>query len=116
MGGRIPDFRRNWAVVALRGSLDEATVDAVEREIRLLRGHGARLIVEVSELHFLDGFGVDVLVLLAHRMHQGGGVMAVVDGRGYVRQVLGDAGLDGLLPLFPSMAAAVAGLGGPTAE
>lgn len=108
---KVPDFQRKWAIVALRGSLDDATVDQVEHEIRLLEGQGARLIVEVSELHFLDDFGVDVLVLLAQHMRRQGGLMAVVDNRGHLSQVLGQAGLEGLLPLFATVPEALLGLG-----
>jgi anti-anti-sigma factor len=106
----VPDFRRTWAVIALSGSLDDATVDQVEQEIQQLGGRGARLIIDVSELHFLDDFGVDMLVLLAHHMHQRGGLMALADGRGHVGQVLGEAGLEGLLPLFGTVAEAMRGL------
>ncbi|GAA2207836.1 hypothetical protein GCM10009850_032940 [Nonomuraea monospora] len=110
----VPDFRRSWAIIALSGSLDDATVDQVEREIQQLGGEGARLIVDISELHFLDDFGVDMLVLLAHHMHRrGGGLMALVDRHGYIRQILGEAGLEGLLPLFPSVAEAMRGLEDP---
>ncbi|UBU09641.1 STAS domain-containing protein [Nonomuraea gerenzanensis] len=108
----VPDFQRTWAVIALGGSLDEATVDQVEREIQQLGGAGARLIVDVSELHFLDDFGVDMLVLLAHHMHRQGGLMALTDRRGHMRQILGEAGLEGLLPLFGTVAEAMRGLEG----
>ncbi|GAA4949475.1 anti-anti-sigma factor [Nonomuraea thailandensis] len=108
----VPDFRRAWAIIALSGSLDDATVDQVEQEIQQLSGQGARLIVDVSELHFLDDFGVDMLVLLAHHMRRQGGLMALADRRGHVRQVLGEAGLEDLLPLFGSVAEAVRGLEG----
>ncbi|MFC4116717.1 STAS domain-containing protein [Nonomuraea zeae] len=97
-------------MIALNGSLDEATVADVEREIRLLNLPESRLIVEVSDLHFLDDYGVDVLVLLAHHMRQHGGLMALVDTCGHVRRALGDSGLDDLLPLFATMAEAMRSL------
>ncbi|MCK2212241.1 STAS domain-containing protein [Actinomadura sp. ATCC 31491] len=111
--GGVPDFSRVWAIIALHESFDEATVADLEREIRLLSGQrGARLIIEVSGLHFLDGYGIDVLVLLAHHMRRQGGLMAVVDGRGHARHVLGEAGLEDLLPLFPSVSEAMLALSG----
>ncbi|MEV0621536.1 STAS domain-containing protein [Nonomuraea sp. NPDC050404] len=107
---QVPDFQRKWTVLALRGSLDDATVDQIEREIRQLGGTGGRLILEVSHVHFLDDFGVDVLVLLAHHVRRQGGLMALVDQRGSICRVLGEAGLEGLLPLFATVAEAVIGL------
>ncbi|WP_268966940.1 STAS domain-containing protein [[Actinomadura] parvosata] len=106
----VPDFQRTWAIIALSGSLDDATVDQVEREIAQLYGEGARLIVDVSELHFLDDHGVDVLVLLAHHMRRQGGLMALTDRRGSIREALGRAGLPDLPPLFTSVAEAMLAL------
>ncbi|MGR6917295.1 STAS domain-containing protein [[Actinomadura] parvosata] len=105
----VPDFQRTWAVIALSGSLDDATVDQIEREIAQLH-EGARLIVDVSELHFLDDYGVDVLVLLAHHMRRQGGLMALTDRRGAIHEALGRGGLADLLPLFTSVAEAMAAL------
>ncbi|MGW3349293.1 STAS domain-containing protein [Nonomuraea rubra] len=109
-GEEVPDFRRAWAVIALSGSLDDATVDQVEQEILHLGAPGARLIVDVSELHALDAFGVDLLVLLAHHMQRRGGLMALADRHGHVRRMLENSGLEPLLPLFGTVAEAMRGL------
>ncbi|GAA2907040.1 STAS domain-containing protein [Nonomuraea rubra] len=109
-GEEVPDFRRAWAVIALSGSLDDATVDQVEQEILHLGDPGARLIVDVSELNVLDDFGVDMLVLLAHHMRRRGGLMALADRRGHVRRMLEDSGLEALLPLFGTVTEAMHGL------
>lgn len=99
-----------WAVVDLRGQIDVGTAPGLRQELQALstRGHH-RLVLDLRGVEYLDSFGVGVIMGAVRRARNGGGDLALVCGDAPVREVLEVAGLDRMLPLHASVAAALEG-------
>jgi anti-sigma B factor antagonist len=102
-----------YTLVALAGELDatnnQQLRDMVEAEIAALPH---RLILDLSELEFIDSSALKVL-LHGHRALAGqGGALGLVQPRGAVARVLALTRADQLVPVFSSVEQAAAGLGG----
>lgn len=98
------------AVVALPAEIDMANAESVGERLRSAFIPGVTVVVaDMTSTVFCDPYGMRGLVL-AHRCaagHQARLRLAVPDTR--VRQVLELAGLDRLLPVYPSLSAALTG-------
>jgi anti-anti-sigma factor len=57
------------------------------------------LVVDLRELTFMDSVGLRMLVTLNMATSEDGLDYTVICGEGYVRQVLRETGLDGVLPV-----------------
>jgi len=101
-------------VVALPAEIDMANADGVGEQLRSAFTPGVPIVVaDMTLTMFCDSYGMHALVL-AHRCaaaHHAQLHLAVPDTR--VRQVLKLTGLDRLLPVYPSLGAALTG--GPLA-
>jgi anti-sigma B factor antagonist len=98
------------AVVALPAEIDMANAESVGERLRSAFIPGVTVVVaDMTSTVFCDSYGMRCLVL-AYRCAAGRQArlrLAVPDTR--VRQVLGLAGLDRLLPIYPTLGAALTG-------
>lgn len=108
-------------VLGLRGELDLYTGPSVRTVITeiALREPTAQVVLDMSELTFLDSSGLRVLVAGLRQLRAGGGALRVAGGRGQVAEVLTITGLHQVLPIHPTAdeaisAAAAQGDPGPT--
>jgi anti-anti-sigma factor len=88
------------ARVALFGDLDMGATFSVEQELdRLIdREHVRRLVLDLSEVQFLDSTGLRLLLQTDARARDGGFELALVRGSPEVQRVFEMAGLAELLP------------------
>jgi anti-sigma B factor antagonist len=105
-----PERLSGPAVVALPAEIDMANAQRVGERLRTAFTPGITVVIaDMTSTVFCDSYGMRCLVL-AYRGaagHQARLHLAVPDTR--VRQVLELAGLDRLLPVYPSLGAALTG-------
>jgi anti-anti-sigma factor len=98
--------------VKARGEIDLANRDLLDIQIAELWDSGwETVILDLSEVTFIDSSGLQVLMGHHHRAAQAGSRFAVVDGSPMVSRVLALTGLDRVLklgtpapPSFPDVA------------
>lgn len=95
-------------VLVLAGELDLATAPRARQHlVRLVSEHaGAVVVIDLSGLVFCDSIGIGVLVGAQRRARQHGGEVRVVVPEGRAGDAFALAGLEAVLPTFPSLAAA----------
>lgn len=81
------------AVVAPRGEVDLATVAAVRHALRSEEA-GARVVLDLRQVEFMDSAGLGLIVEQMLRAEQDGSGFAVVRGSEQVQRLLRMAGLD----------------------
>ena len=102
------------AVVTLPTEIDVTNADLVQEELMFVLNHGATLLVaDLSKTSFCDSAGVSALVRAFRRAVASAGAMRLVVGTPAVERVLSITGVDRLVDTFPSVAASLAGPGGP---
>jgi len=85
-------------LLRLSGELDDASAPALERELdRAESGVGATLVLDLSELEFIDSTGIALLVEAARRASEGGFELKALRGSGQVERVLELTGVAELL-------------------
>lgn len=95
-------------VVAVAGEVDIATADTLDAELSAVLAGGARhLIVDLSEVGFLDSTGLGVLVKALKRAREAEGGLAVVVTAERISKVFRITGLDAVMPLHPDVDSAV---------
>jgi anti-sigma B factor antagonist len=89
------------AVLALKGELDVSSSAALEDELQRLSGASV-VILDLTQLDFIDSTGLGVLVKTHQRMREDGDKLAVIEGVGQVKRLLELTGLDQQLTLISS--------------
>jgi anti-sigma B factor antagonist len=98
------------AVVLVVGELDALTAPRLHDELVALAADGIdRVVLDLRRLDFVDSFGLGVIVSARRRLSQQGNSLCVVAGEDQrtLRRVLEITGLDQVLPVHPTVAAAV---------
>jgi anti-sigma B factor antagonist len=83
--------------VNLRGEVDLSTRDDVQARLDESIGSSTRVVLDLSEVTFLDSSGLSVLVELHRRLGQNAEAFVVQSPSPPVRRVLALSGLDQLL-------------------
>ena len=96
-------------VVALRGELDLAAADRAWTELEPLITDGSFVVLDGTELEFLDSSGLRVLAMSAHRARDAGAVLRLVAPQHAVQRTLALAGAEKLIETRASLEAALAG-------
>jgi anti-anti-sigma factor len=86
-------------VVTPVGELDIATVDQVRTAIAE-RADGARLVLDLSQLGFMDTSGIQVVVESYRDARDQGFELSIVRAEPMVQRVFEIAGLEGVLPFI----------------
>ncbi len=76
----------------------------------------SRVVIDLSEVTFIDSTGIGVLVGALKRAREGGGALHFCGVQSRVRRVFEITGLLRLLPLFDTREAALTALAAPGAE
>lgn len=98
----------NAAVITARGELDLATVEILENEVERILGEGFnRLVIDLTEVTFMDSTGMRLLLVTAQRFDAAQGSLAVVLAGGPVERALAITGIDRMLMMYDSVAAAI---------
>lgn len=94
-------------VVQIEGEIDLSTASQFEKELLDSMGQGANLVVDLAGVDFMDSTGIGVLVRTSKKVTANGGIMGLLSAKGSVRRVIEVSGLDGVIPLYDDLAAAV---------
>jgi len=91
-------------IVRVSGSCDmRCHMELRERLLELEAGDAAHIVVDVSDLSFIDSVGLKVLIGAWKRARHGGHRFSVkLAGSGQVRKVFEATGVDRVLPLEPA--------------
>jgi anti-sigma B factor antagonist len=93
-------------VIPFAGDLDAHTAPMLQKAVdRTLAAAPARvLIIDLSEVSFIDSSGLSVIVGAHKRLSDAGAGVRLVVGSPQVTKVLGLTGLDAVIPIFSSVA------------
>ena len=93
----------NENILALEGEIDLHESPAVRDELRsLIERKPPRVVVDLSEVSYIDSSGLAVLVEALQRIQDYGGKLALVGLRANVRTVFEIAKLDQVFRIFPT--------------
>ena len=96
-------------VVTVRGELDLAAADRLWETIEPLLLPGVLVVLDGTDMTFLDSSGLRVLLQSHKRAETDGAVFRVIAPQAPVQRVLGLSGADAYLQLRADLAAALAG-------
>jgi anti-anti-sigma factor len=90
---------QGYAIVAVAGEVDIATVTRLRECLFELAASGRTLVVDLDQVSFIDSAGLAALVGAARRAAARGASLQVVCARPRTRQLFRLTGLDGPVPL-----------------
>jgi anti-anti-sigma factor len=96
-------------VVRLSGRLDSAAASSAEERLSaMLTDASPRVAIDMSGLAYISSAGLRVLLVLAKKVQQQKGKLALGGLAENVREVFAVSGFDTIFPIEPDQAAAVA--------
>jgi len=99
-------------VVALQGQINSANATAIEGELLDHLENGARKVVlDLAGLNYISSAGLRVILLLAKKLKQQGGALALCQIQPQVSEVFEISGFLSILTVVDTRAAALARLG-----
>jgi anti-anti-sigma factor len=104
------------AVVRLRGELDIANGEDLRERLRAIRrSHGEELVLDLSDLMFMDSHGLSIIIDCYKAVGESGGGLTLAAPRPIVRRALEVMGLHRRIGVVPTVQEAVAARarGGP---
>ena len=94
----VEDVENETVVVPLAGEIDLLQCPAVRERLHGLIDDGAHhMVLDLSQLHFLDSTALGMLIGLHRRLRDDGGVLELRSPTGPVRRALAVSGLDQVL-------------------
>lgn len=96
--------------VVLRGRFDTTGAVVVELPFNKIATEKQKIVVDLSAVNFLASYGIRVLLVGAKIVKSNGGSLVVVCPDNNVAKVLKTAGMDSLIPIYQTEAAAMAAL------
>ena len=98
-------------IVALTGEVTFSNVTDLNRRLETaLDGDVQHLVVDLTEVSFIDSSGLSALLTASAEARRRGGAVALVLAQGEPPSIFRFRGVDRLLSLYPSREAALAGL------
>jgi anti-sigma B factor antagonist len=92
-----------WTVVVLEGELDIFTSPRLSEAVRRSIDDGARqVVVDLTQVTFVDSTALSVIVEVVKRLRSLGGVASVVCNSAHVRRVFQITGLDRIVGIYPT--------------
>jgi anti-sigma B factor antagonist len=98
-----------WAIVAAHGEVDVATAPALREAINAASEPGARVILDLSGVSFMDSTGLTELIRAHKRLAAAGGELRTVVVGDRIRRLFEITKLDQIFATFPTVAAAQIG-------
>jgi anti-anti-sigma factor len=97
--------------VAVAGEVTFSNVTDFDRALgRALDGGARNLVIDLTDVPFIDSSGLSSLLTASAEARERGGVVALVIAEGEPPSIFRFRGVDRLLSLYPSRDAALAGL------
>jgi anti-anti-sigma factor len=98
-------------IVALTGEVTFSNVADLNRRLETaFDGDAQHLVVDLTEVSFIDSSGLSALLTASAEARRRGGAVALVLAQGEPPSIFRFRGVDRLLSLYPSREAALAGL------
>jgi anti-anti-sigma factor len=94
----------------LRGRFDTTGAVVVELPFNKVATEKQKIVVDLSAVNFLASYGIRVLLVGAKVVKSKGGSLVIVCPDNNVAKVLKTAGMDSLIPIYQTEAAATAAL------
>ena len=101
---------RDYAIVAVTGEVDIATVTGLRESLFELAASGRTLVVDLEQVSFIDSSGLAALVGAARRAAAHGASLQAVCARPRTRQLFRLTGLDSQVPLARTLDGALESL------
>ncbi len=102
---------RDVDVAVLSGELDMGTVSVVKDALMQALGEGrTRLLIDLSDVSFIDSSGLSVFVTALRESRSRGGCVGLLKPQAVVRSVIELTRLDQALPIFEDVTEAVEAL------
>lgn len=99
----------SYPVVTVAGEVDATTAGQLRDALEARAPGGTRrLIVDLSELEFMDSMGMHVLMRVHRTLEERGGWLSLVAPQAAVMRLLQLSGVGQAIPLYDSVADAVA--------
>jgi anti-sigma B factor antagonist len=96
------------SILAVKGEIDIYTASALDERLSGLIAEGAyRLVVDLTEVDFLDSTGLGVMVKTLKRVREHDGSLDVVVSNDRILKVFRITGLDQVVPLHDSLPSAL---------
>ena len=101
MKNAIYDFTEDILIVSLCGEIDHHNAASIRREIdeSMTAFHAKNLILDYSDVSFMDSSGIALLIRARQRMQELGGTADVCGAAAQARRVLDAAGLQRYLTI-----------------
>jgi anti-sigma B factor antagonist len=100
------------AIMVLPGEVDLSNADQMRQDLLAVAAQGASLLIaDMTATTFCDSAGVTALVRTARKLSEGGTGLRVAASTPAVTRVLAITGVDRLIEVYPSVAAAMANSG-----
>jgi anti-sigma B factor antagonist len=100
-------------VLAIKGRMDAARVGAIRETLAGMPGQGhLKIVIDLSELEWIDSSGVGALVMLYKNAKARGGEVTVASLQRQPREIFRLLHLDSAFAIFETVPEAVARLGG----
>jgi len=99
-----------YAIVAVAGEVDIATVTQLRERLFELAASGRPLVVDIDQVRFIDSAGLAALLGASRRAAAHGASLQVVCARPRIRQLFRMVGLDSQVPLVRTLDGAVASM------
>jgi anti-sigma B factor antagonist len=93
-------------LLRVTGELDLGTIASLQSSMEDLVGPGARVALDLEGLRFCDSTGLGAIIKLHRRFADLGGVLALCAPGQRVLDVLSISGVDQVIDVYPSVAAA----------
>jgi anti-sigma B factor antagonist len=106
----VEELSGGIAKVVLRGRFDTTGAVVVELPFNKIVTEKSRIIVDLSAVNFLASYAIRVLLIGAKIIAGKGGALVILCPDNNVAKVLKSAGVDALIPIHQTEAAATAAL------
>jgi anti-sigma B factor antagonist len=103
--------RAGCVIIALRGELDVCTAAGPVRALTELAAAGARIIVDLAELAYMDCYSLNQLMAVRAQARRAGGVLLLAGPQPVVLRLLVICDIASHWPVFISVDEAVSGAG-----
>jgi anti-sigma B factor antagonist len=98
-------------VIAVRGEIDLFTAPDLKQVLTdAIEGGAHRVVLDLSEVSFLDSTALGVLIGAVKRLRSRGGALAIVNVDASIAKTFQITGLDQIFTILPSRAEALAAL------
>jgi len=97
--------------VQLSGRMDIEGAASIDLKMSALAGSRPILILDMANVSFMASMGLRTLMLCSKAMASGRRKMAICSSQPNVERVLRSAGLDEVVPIYPTFEAALAAVG-----